>query len=500
MSQNAAESASGGGHNGAIDDEDSNHIGASNSEVSSRNNGASSGDATVELVLGAPELLKQRRRDSDLASWTREQLVERVISLEKHVQQLRNVIAKNSESQLPGVKAEQQEAGAKKFEFSRYKRRHVLLKVCYFGWDYLGFATQEDAGKTIESELFAALLRTRLIESRESANYHRCGRTDRGVSSFSQVISLDVRTNLAEGPSVFAQEGYTGTGQNVKGTEIEYCHILNRNLPDDIKVTAWAPCPTTSFSARFDCEGRTYKYFFPRGGLDLARMEAAGQRLCGEHDYRNFCKMDVNNGVVNYRRRVDRLSVEVLQADHRAHRTNGTVSSEVGGGGSTGSPYDMCVLTIVGKAYLWHQIRCIVSVLFLIGEGREEPEVIDQLLDVEKNPCRPSYGMAADLPLNLFDCDFQNIQWEYDQTALAYVVRTFQKLWTQSAVRTQMMRSCLAELEARTTVPVNSQAESLCQQRRERVYTPLMRLPKCPSLEDKIITVAKRRKIDRDTS
>ena len=33
----------------------------------------------------------------------------------------------------------------------------------------------------------------------------------------------------------------------LKGKEIEYCHILNRNLPDDIKVTAWAPCPTTSF-------------------------------------------------------------------------------------------------------------------------------------------------------------------------------------------------------------------------------------------------------------
>jgi hypothetical protein len=33
-------------------------------------------------------------------------------------------------------------------------------------------------------------------------------------------------------------------------------------------------------------------------------------------------------------------------------------------------------------------LRCIVSVLFLIGEGKEEPDVIDQLLDVEANPCR----------------------------------------------------------------------------------------------------------------
>ena len=32
---------------------------------------------------------------------------------------------------------------------------------------------QEDAGKSIESELFAALLQTKLIKSREESNYHR---------------------------------------------------------------------------------------------------------------------------------------------------------------------------------------------------------------------------------------------------------------------------------------------------------------------------------------
>ena len=30
--------------------------------------------------------------------------------------------------------------------------------------------------------------------------------------------------------------------------------------------------------------------------------------------------------------------------------------------------------------------RCMVAVLFLVGEGLEEPSVIDQLLDVETNP------------------------------------------------------------------------------------------------------------------
>ena len=46
---------------------------------------------------------------------------------------------------------------------------------------------QEDTEKTIEAVLFDALLKTRLIESRATSNYHRCGRTDKGVSAFSQV-------------------------------------------------------------------------------------------------------------------------------------------------------------------------------------------------------------------------------------------------------------------------------------------------------------------------
>ena len=38
--------------------------------------------------------------------------------------------------------------------------------------------------------------------------------------------------------------------------------------------------------------------------------------------------------------------------------------------------YTMCELTIVGSSFLWHQIRCIVGILFLIGQGKENPEVI----------------------------------------------------------------------------------------------------------------------------
>lgn len=46
----------------------------------------------------------------------------------------------------------------------------------------------------------------------------------------------------------------------------------------------------------------------------------------------------------------------------------------------------MYMLEIRANAFLWHQIRCIMAVLLLIGEGKEQPEVISELLDVAKNP------------------------------------------------------------------------------------------------------------------
>ena len=87
----------------------------------------------------------------------------------------------------------------KSFDFTRYHRRHIALKMAYLGWDFHGFASQESTENTIESHFFAALSKACLIENRADCNYSRCGRTDKGVSAFSQVVSLDVRSNLTEG-------------------------------------------------------------------------------------------------------------------------------------------------------------------------------------------------------------------------------------------------------------------------------------------------------------
>lgn len=76
------------------------------------------------------------------------------------------------------------------FDFSVHPRRHVALRLAYLGWEYQGFAVQENTDNTVEARLFEAFLKTKLIQDRQSSNYHRCGRTDKGVSAFSQVGRL----------------------------------------------------------------------------------------------------------------------------------------------------------------------------------------------------------------------------------------------------------------------------------------------------------------------
>ena len=163
---------------------------------------------------------------SELQSLSKDDLIKRIITLNRDKKELmvklgayavskmeEDLTLNSSECHSPSCKrldtnrkmkkaARGVSSGQKPFDFSRYHKRHVALKVAYLGWDYHGFASQESTENTIESHFFAALSRACLIESRADCNYSRCGRTDKGVSAFAQVVSLDVRSNLMEGLGV----------------------------------------------------------------------------------------------------------------------------------------------------------------------------------------------------------------------------------------------------------------------------------------------------------
>ncbi|KAF2359604.1 Pseudouridine synthase I TruA alpha/beta domain [Trinorchestia longiramus] len=341
-------------------------------------------------------------------------------------------------------------------------------------------------------------------------------------------------------------------------------------------MLAWCPAPPT-FSARFDCLSRTYKYFFPLGALNLQRMRDAGKLLEGHHDFRNFCKMDVGNGVVNFERHIDRVSIEFLKDDSRveaplAASSNKSSDSNISGvlrnhdqapqlGCSIASPsptsgdalppvdheikndalcatsvnkcsesateesrtsfnsglqcptsaaphdssahigtgYEMCVATISGKAFLWHQVRAIMAILLLVGLGKEEPTVVSALLDVKKHPRKPQYSLANEVPLCLFTSEYPAdvVQWTYSSSAVHRVQSHMQRLWAHHAVRSSMLERMLCDLAcvAGCVDPVVEQHAFLAPTLSKQ-YRPLLQRKTCESLETRVRHFVKRRRLD----
>ena len=60
---------------------------------------------------------------------------------------------------------------------------------------------------------------------------------------------------------------------------------------------------------------------------------------------------------------------------------------------------------------MWHQIRYMMSVLFSIANGSEQPTIIDQLLNVDKVTEMPNYVLAPPENLLLSDCGFEDVRW-----------------------------------------------------------------------------------------
>ncbi|XP_059810037.1 tRNA pseudouridine(38/39) synthase [Hypanus sabinus] len=388
----------------------------------------------------------------------------------------------------PGHHISRRRRAQRPFDFSRHGRRHVALRLAYLGWDYQGFASQENTSNTVEAKLFEALTKTRLVESRQTANYHRSGRTDKGVSAFGQVISLDLRSQTL---SPDGTELVPGAREGAEG-ELPYTRLLNRVLPGDIRALAWAPVPS-DFSARFSCLHRTYHYLFPLAGLRLDAMQEAGRRLEGTHDFRNLCRPDVAGGVLEYQRTVMRVRV-------------------LGAGPGLGC------LEVRARAFLYHQVRCMAAVLLLVGRGLEEPDVIDQLLDVHSHPRKPQYSMAVDYPLILYDCAYENVKWIFDPEVHAFNVRHLQALWASHTIKTRILHTMLSGLGqppippepepeaeeeeestlttwARTQPPVTNLSDVLLDGVKPRIYKRLMERPTCEELESRIRHYAKKGRI-----
>lgn len=472
-----------------------------------------------------------------LQSLSKEELIERLVRLEAKVNASSgNAIISSPASAVPTSNTaldqvvhipeqgnQQPRPEAKKdprsANFHRNATRKIALLFTYQGWHYSGLALQNMPTPlpTVEGELLAALETTFLIQKDaglEGCGFSRCGRTDRGVSSAGQVVSLWVRSkrkpgdggaplgddwraprdavapsdnkNAADGtdgavtpdgtavpnneeaaglavPNVDA-ETQSPAAATTKRTrrlrpvpasesqpwELNYAQMLNRVLPQEIRVIGWSPLPShVDFDARFSCQTRHYRYFFNKTpipgqkSLNLEKMQEAADRLVGEHDFRNFCKVDGSKQIENHCRRV--ISA-VIRRDVVGEAGPGSLSQTVDFGDAPNRKEDY-VFELVGSAFLWHQVRHIMAILFLVGHELEEPSIVSKLLhtgyepplypsaldrnimvQVPLDPLRieedgvtetlmrkPLYAMASGLPLQLYRCNYKEgeVDWRY---------------------------------------------------------------------------------------
>ncbi|KAG5496611.1 hypothetical protein JIQ42_03441 [Leishmania sp. Namibia] len=308
---------------------------------------------------------------------------------------------------VPGTKKKKK--AEKAFFFERYPSRKIALRLAYHGHVHDGLAKQKETSNTVEGLVCDALRRLRLVPEDGPHHFGRCGRTDKGVSALGNAFSLTARASCS-------------ADAEPQLPPLDYCNMLNSVLPPTIRIVGCA-LVDDAFDARFSCVHRTYRYYFFHRGLNLPAMQEAAAFLLGTHNFRNFCKMDVVN-VSNFVRTV--LSVGLHPSEEL--------------------PELISYLEITANSFLYHQIRCTMEVLFLVGRGLEAPSVVQALL--EQGDRKPTYPLADGIPLVLWDCGFENVQWQMSRCAFHAIEQELQDISTAlliratsaSAMRSQLFR------------------------------------------------------------
>uniref|UniRef100_A0A7S4GGL5 tRNA pseudouridine synthase n=1 Tax=Eutreptiella gymnastica TaxID=73025 RepID=A0A7S4GGL5_9EUGL len=419
--------------------------------------------------------------------------------------------------------------------------------MAYLGENYRGLAVQENVPDTVEAMLFNALQKTCLITDTKTCHYSRCGRTDKGVSAWGQVVAVHMRSNLKEGVEFVATEkdapsasttadqlplsdctvsqntlsasptspiasaattcssstittascssssspssSLSTASGNPNARELDYVQMLNRVLPFDIRVLAWAPVDA-DFSARFSCAGRVYKYFFLKRDLDIDRMREASQLLVGEHDFRNFCKMDVVH-VSNFVREIRDFTIEPC-SPHNCDQ-----------------PTSLWVATISGTAFLYHQIRCMMQILFEVGARLEECDVVKTMLDVEVTKNKPQYPLASEVGLVLWDCQFPSLQWSSTVEAQRLLMAKLLEVYEDRIIKSTMVGAMRAHLQTEMLFSSlhssgrtahNVRWKDMEEPPQKRKYVPLMQRDTEPHFEQRVESLSESKKLKRDSN
>ncbi|AUA12011.1 tRNA pseudouridine(38-40) synthase TruA [Streptomyces sp. SID8382] len=217
----------------------------------------------------------------------------------------------------------------------------VRLDLAYDGQEFSGWAKQRER-RTVQGELEGAL-RT-VTRSSETFELTVAGRTDAGVHARGQVAHVDLPEEL------WAEH------------RDRLLRRLAGRLPHDVRVWKVAEAPP-GFNARFSAIWRRYAYRVTDhpGGvdpllrghvlwhdwpLDVAAMNAACERLLGEHDFAAYCK-----------KRDGATTIRTLQRLEWARGADGVITA-----------------TVRADAFCHNMVRSLVGALLFVGDGHRPPD------------------------------------------------------------------------------------------------------------------------------
>lgn len=217
-----------------------------------------------------------------------------------------------------------------------------LIHFSYDGTNFSGYQKQPNL-RCVESELEKALYS---INNHKDTKVVGAGRTDRGVHANDQCAHFDLDVNI---------------------TLYKLKCALNSLLPDDIHVFE-TKLVDDSFHARFNSKRKTYKYIINCGEynpiernyvyqygkkLNVNLMKEEIKSFLGVHDFKAFVSKDDIN--VSYEREI--YDAYIKEEDDKVY------------------------IYFTGNGFMKYQVRNMVGVLFKVGNGKLEPQIVNKIFD-----------------------------------------------------------------------------------------------------------------------
>ena len=241
----------------------------------------------------------------------------------------------------------------------------LAVKFAYDGRGFSGFARQPGR-RTIEGDFLQLLTDWGAIHSVEEARFRISSRTDKDVSALGNVIALTTHWNAEE-----FQQRMPGDTPGII--------IYGVREVDD------------RFYPRYALQ-RDYRYYLRTEGLNCTVIRDAADVFLGEHDFRNFAKLEEGKDPV---RCLDSLTI--------------------------GETNRFLVLDFTAQTFLWHQVRRMVAGLIRVGFGKLTRDDLERaLLDPDTHV---DFGLAPAEPLIL-----RNIVYPFAFTELTNASVLIEKL------------------------------------------------------------------------